>query len=75
MTFYGKLTKTQESITYKRAKGQSITSWWPQGCKKQTRHYDNRQDSMTDKHKLQITKRIHKKAPSWSSQEGIYWRA
>ena len=32
--------KTQENVTYKRAKDQPFPNRWPQGCKEQTRQYD-----------------------------------
>ena len=48
----GKVTKTQENITYKRAKRSALSSMWPQGYKKRA-----------DKHKIQMEKGIH----NWST--------
>ena len=59
----GKVTKTQENITYKKAKRSALSQQMTARL-----HGTERQDSMTDKHHTQIAKRIHKRitALEWS---------
>ena len=62
-TPYGKVTKTQENITYKWSKrGLPFPNMWSQGCMQQKRQNNK------DKDKTQITEKIHNRitALEWS---------